>query len=166
MEHPIFNDRAEQLTMLTALLDSFPGQEGAPDVRVPIHPRVRQAWAKELIKRGVVVVPDLMKQLPVPTGDHPEAGWLQPMEWVKREDYEARRAQTPPSSEEQQTGQMRQMLAVLDPDLEQKIRDMSDPEKREEMARMATQIPKHLDAVRAAMEHLQKTRTHREEPDG
>lgn len=162
MDHPIFRDDGDQLTMLTALLDSFPGQSGNPDVVVPIHPRVRMDWAKQLIKRGVVVVPELMQELPVATGEHPEAAWLQPMEWVKKADYQAKQAATPQSTPEQQTGQMRQMLAALDPDLEAKIAAMSDPEKRQAMADMATKIPVHFDRLRMAQDAIEKARTQAE----
>lgn len=167
-EHPIFHDGADQLVMLTNLLDSFPGQKGNPDVRVPIHPRVREAWAKELIKRGVVVLPELMKELPVPAGDHPEAGWLQPMRWIKKADWERLAEQeASPETAGRQQEQARQMLAAIDPDLEAKIAAMSDPEKRAEMARMATEVPRHLDAVRLAQEHIEKARrSAKEDNDG
>ncbi|MGV9818429.1 hypothetical protein [Nocardia xishanensis] len=169
-DHPIFRPDGDQLTMLTALLDSFPGQSGAPDVLVPIHPRVRQAWARALIKRGVVVVPDLMRELPVPTGEHPEAGWLQPMQWVRREDYEQQRtaqaAEAPPSTPEQQTEQARQMLRAVKPSLLAQIDALKDPEARATMARrLEKDIPAHIDAVRAAQEQIDRART-KEETDG
>lgn len=165
MEHPIFRDDGDQLTMLTALLDAFPGQAGNPSVVVPIHPRAREAWAKTLIKRGIVVVPQLMEELPVATGAHPEAAWLQPMRWMKRADYEAQQADTAEASPGQRE-QARQMLAALDPDLEAKIAAMSDPEKRQAMADMATKIPEHLDRARQAQAQLDQALAQRARTDG
>lgn len=160
-DHPIFRDDADQLTMISAVLDAFPGQAGSPDVQVPIHPRVRQAWAKALIQRGLVLVPELMQELPVATGAHPEAGYLQPMEWVKRADYEAHAAQAtaaPASTPEQQKRQAEDILRVVKPGMAEQIAAMSDPEKRAEMARMAEQIPQHMNNLRMAQEQIEKAR--------
>ncbi|WP_029899519.1 hypothetical protein [Nocardia brasiliensis] len=163
-EHPIFRDGGDQLTMLMALLDAFPGQAGNPDVLVPIHPRVRQAWAQALINRGVVVVPDLMTEMPVGTGEHPEAAaWLQPQQWVKREEYEqqaaARAEAAPASTPEQQYTQAEQMLRAVKPSLADQIAAMTDPEQRAAMAaQLEKDIPRHIDVVRAAQEQLEKAR--------
>ncbi|MFI6215627.1 hypothetical protein ACIBCD_26850 [Nocardia brasiliensis] len=162
-EHPIFRDGGDQLTMLMALLDAFPGQAGNPDVLVPIHPRVRQAWAQALINRGIVVVPELMTELPVGTGEHPEAGWLQPQQWVKRAEYEQQLAAqaevAPPSTPDQQYAQAEQMLRAVKPALADQIAAMSDPEQRAAMAaRLKAEIPGHIDRVLAAQEQLAKAR--------
>ncbi|MFR9767047.1 hypothetical protein [Nocardia sp. SC052] len=165
-DHPTFRDDADQEAMLTALLDAFPGQSGNPDVLVPIHPSVRQAWARTLIRRGVVVVPELMKELPVPTGEHPEAGWLQPMEWMSREKYEehraaqaaeAEQAAAPTDPDEQREQQARQMLAAVKPSLLAQIDALTDPEQRAAMAaRLEKNIPAHIDAVRAALDQIER----------
>lgn len=161
--HQIFRADGDQLEMLTAILDAFPGQAGNPDVVVPIHPRVRGEWAKVLIRRGVVVVPELMRELPMPTGDHPEAGWLQPMEWVGRAEYAERsaaRAAAPSgSSAEQQVEQAKAMLRAVKPDLLDQIEALKDPEQRAAMAaRLKAQIPAHVDAVAAALAQVERTK--------
>ncbi|MEV0367502.1 hypothetical protein [Nocardia fusca] len=170
-EHPIFRDDADQLTMISAVLDAFPGQAGSPDIQVPIHPRVRQAWAKALIQRGLVLVPDLMQELPVADGSHPEAGYLQPMTWMKREDYEAQAAQATaapadpnaPDPAEQQKRQAEDILRAVKPSLADQIAAMSDPEKRAAMAAMAEQIPQHMNNLRMAQEQIEKARARAEE---
>lgn len=165
-EHPIFHEGADQLTMVTAILDSFPGQRGNPDVVVPIHPQVREDWAKEVIARGVVIVPSLMQKLPVPTGDHPEAGWLQPVVWMNRADYQAFRAAQAESASaapaeqvgvtSQQEAQMKDALRAIKPSLLNQIESMSDPDARAAMAaRLAPDIPRHFDAVNAAIEQIE-----------
>ncbi|MBF6301161.1 hypothetical protein IU459_26985 [Nocardia amamiensis] len=161
--HPIFHDDGDQLTMLTALLDAFPGQAGNPNVLVPIHPRVRQAWAQTLIERGVVVVPELMRELPLETGEHPEAGWMAPRVWVKREEYAQQRAaqaaEAPPSTPEQQQEQARQMLRAVKPSLLDQIDALKDPQQRAAMAaRLEKDIPAHIDAVNAALEQIERAR--------
>ncbi|MGY2036625.1 hypothetical protein ACW9HF_15190 [Nocardia gipuzkoensis] len=174
LQHPIFHDDADQLTMLTALLDSFPGQAGNPNVVVPIHPRVREVWAKKLMLRGIVVVPSLMQELPVPTGEHPEAGWLQPMQWMKRREYEEQRAaqaEEPaaptPERQEQREQQARQMLRVVKPSLLAQIDALTDPEQRAAMAaRLEKDIPAHVDAVKAALEQIERARAKEENDNG
>ncbi|MFC9892105.1 hypothetical protein ACFVMC_00285 [Nocardia sp. NPDC127579] len=178
--HPIFHAEADQLAMLAALLDAFPGQQGNPHVLVPIHPRVRRAWAEQLIARGVVVVPELMKQLPVATGEHPEATWLQPMEWVNRAEYEARlaaqaeaAAYAPAEKADaiaQQEAQMKDVLRATKPSLLEQIEALTDPEARAAMAaRLEPEIPKHINAIQAAVEQIERARAEtaeRETEDG
>lgn len=166
-EHPIFHDDGDQEAMLAAILDALPAQAGAPGgTRVPIHPRMRLAWAKELIEqRGVVVVPSLMKKVPVLVGDHPEAGWMQPTEWVSREDYEQHRATQPdPPSAEQRTTQLetqaRDILRAAKPSLLDQIDALKDPEARARMAeRLKPQAAEALNAVEAALDQVDRTST-------
>lgn len=169
-EHPVFRPDGDQLTMLSALLDCFPGQAGNPDVLVPIHPRVRQAWAQTLIKRGIVVVPELMQELPVDTGAHPEAAWLQPQRWVSRAEYAeqvaAQQAAAPASTPEQQTEQAKAMLRAVKPSLLDQIEAMKDPAQREQMAaRLAEQIPTHINAVNAALEQVERAKAKEDNSD-
>ncbi|MFI2561509.1 phage gene 29 protein family protein [Nocardia farcinica] len=165
IEHPIFREGGDQEEMLTALLDAFPGQPGAPDVMVPIHPRIRPAWAKALLARGVRVHPELMDELPVVSTDHPEAGWLQPMAWVSRAKYAEQQSAAPASTPEQQKAQMEQMLQALDPHLAEKIAAMSDAERRAEMAAMAAKIPHHIAAVADLHQRVEAARK-KEQPNG
>lgn len=170
LQHPVFYEGADQHEMITAILDAFPGVEGAPDVQVPIPSiKIRQAWAKQLIKRGLVLVPELMRELPVAISGHPEASWLQPMTWVSREDYAEQcatyEAEAPASTPEQQRTQAEQMLRAIKPSLADRIAAMSDVEKRAELAKMATEIPQHIDAVQAALDQLEQARA-KEATDG
>lgn len=167
--HPIFHEDADQLTMWTAVLDAFPGQQGNPNVVVPIHPQVRQAWAKEIIARGGVIVPALMTKLPVSTGAHPEAGWLQPMDWVKREEYDAQcaaQAEAAASTSDaerqaamaQQETQMKDALRATKPSLLHQIESLTDPEARAAMAaRLKPQAIAAIDAVQAALDQVDRT---------
>ncbi|RBO87019.1 hypothetical protein [Nocardia puris] len=156
--HPVFYQGADQLTMLTAILDAFPGQNDG--VLVPIHPRVREKWARALLRRGVRLHPDAMEELPIASTDHPEAGWLAPQTWVSRAKYEAAHQATAdaattqgaaaaPTGDARTAEQLRQMLAAVDPAMERRITTTTDPELRAQMAaEAAAAIPEYLAAIR------------------
>lgn len=149
VEHPIFREGTDQLVMLIALLDAMPTQmEG---VLVPIHPKIRKPWAEELLRRGVRVHPELMEKLPVSGGDHPEAAWMNPSSWVKREDYIARQVEDGPGTE-QQREQFLQMLQAIDPGRAARIEAMTPEERSAEAAAMSPHMPEVLERLHAAGE--------------
>ncbi|MBF6328726.1 hypothetical protein [Nocardia transvalensis] len=143
-EHPVFHDGADQLVMLIALLDAFPGQRDG--VLVPIHPKARGPWAEVLYRRGVRVHPELMEELPVSAGDHPEAAWLNPSAWVPRSEFAQQQAPTA-SSSEQHREQMCQMLQALDPKLAARIDAMTDDERRAARAAQAPLVPEAIEQL-------------------
>ncbi|MBF6368432.1 hypothetical protein IU469_22300 [Nocardia puris] len=164
--HPLFHDDADQLEMIAAILDTFPGQAGNPELQVPIHPQVRRAWAAQMIRRGIVLVPALMEELPVAVGGHPEAGWLQPHQWLKRAQYERAQAAAAESGStpEQQKRQAEDMLRAIQPSLADRIAALTDPEQRAAMAaELEQKIPEAIDRVRAAEEHLARARSRAKE---
>lgn len=136
-QHPIFNENSSQLAMLIGVLDSFPGHRDG--VQVGIHPKAREPWARQLLARGVRVHPELMEQLPV-AGEHPEAAWMNPSQWVARAKYpEAQEAAA--STPEQQAEQMRMMLNALNPGELARIERMTPEEREQERERLAQQLP-------------------------
>jgi len=139
-DHPIFNDDAEQLAMLIGVLDAFPGHRDG--VLVPIHPKARGPWAEALLKRGVRVHPELMEELPV-AGDHPEAAWMNPPRWVKREKY-VEEQDAAASTPEQQMAVMQQLLQALKPDLAKQIESMTPEQREQARQEQAAQFPVYL----------------------
>lgn len=146
-----FGENASQVEMLTMILDAFPGQRDG--VMVPIHPKARRPWAESLIKRGVRVHPELMEEFPTP-GNHPEAGWMNPSKWVPRKQFEEYEQARPTNAQAEQ--QLKNLLNAVDPQLLKRIEDMSDVEKREEMARQAPHIGDMLTRLNETRERLEK----------
>lgn len=141
----LFGPGATQVDMLAMVLDAFPGHRDG--VMVPIHVKVRRGWAEQLIRRGVRIDPELMEEFPVP-GDHPEAGPLNPTRWVKRPEFDEYAKNRPTAAQAEQ--QLRNLLRVIDPGRLSHIDAMSDPEKREALAKQAPQIGDLVQELRQA----------------
>jgi hypothetical protein len=139
-QHPIFHADADQFAMLFAILDVMPGHRDG--VAVAIHPKGRAPWVEQLLRRGVRVHPELMEELPAP-GEHPEAAWLNPANWVPRAKYPEAQEQSS-STPEQQKAQLHQILEAVNPVMAQQIRNMTPEQREQARQEQAKQLPLYM----------------------
>lgn len=102
---------------------------------VAIPPLVVPEWSKFLHALGFRHDPEHQTLFPI-TSEQPGMGWLSPVRWVSREEYDKHQG-TKPAREVD----LNAMLAAINPELAQTIDGMSDAEKREAMAEQAAKIP-------------------------
>ncbi|MFF0546956.1 hypothetical protein ACFYTF_29380 [Nocardia thailandica] len=127
-------DMTDPKQRLAWALGSMPSHQpsGQP---VPIPPKVVPEWSEFLDALGLVYDPTRQRLFPIVDDTRVQMGWLAPVQWVTRqkyEEYEAARAG--------KVADMKAALQRMDPGLAQRIADMTDVQKREEMAAQAVKI--------------------------
>jgi len=132
---------------------------GAKGQMVPL-PGVPPELSEQLWNLGFRHHADLMTHYPI-TGDQPGMGWLNPVKFVPKADYETywaeRATSTKPNGATAGNAEsaLRQMLSTLDPALAKRIDEMTDEEKAAALPdaeKIAIPAMDRLAALKAAME--------------
>ena len=127
-------DMSDPQQALAWALGSMPShQPGGQPVGIP--PKVVPAWSDFLTKLGLVYDPSRQVLFPVVDDKPNPMGWLSPVQWVSREEYDKHEA-----ARAGRVADMEAALQRMDPGLAQRIADMTDPEKRDAMAAQAVAI--------------------------
>lgn len=130
-EHLDMSDPQQALAWALGSMPSHQAQ-GQP---VPIPPKVVPSWSEFLTALGLVYDPDRQTLYPIVDHERAPMGWLAPVRWVTRKEYEEHEAKRAGK-----TADLEATLQRLNPDLAQRIADMTDPEKRDAMAAQAVVI--------------------------
>ncbi len=110
-------------------LGSMPSHQPG-GIPVPIPPKSVPVWSKLLYDLGFRHHPDEQRLFPV-ASQHPGLGWLSPITWVERAEYDQRTAETAEKAEN-----LRRAVAD-NPDMAAMFAAMADPEKRAQLAQQA-----------------------------
>lgn len=115
---------------------------------VPIHPTVRPLFSQMLWDLGYRHHPELQTKWFVP-GDHPEAGYLNVPILVDAEQYQQYMAvhADPNTANETWRDTAEALLSKFDPNLAQRIKDMTPEERAAELEVQRKQMPAAFDRL-------------------
>ncbi|RJO74178.1 DUF2744 domain-containing protein [Nocardia panacis] len=135
-------DMSDPYQALAWALGSMPSHQTG-GIPVPIPPKVVPAWSKFLTDLGLEYNPAKQRLFPI-TSANPDMGWLSPVQWVNREEYDRHQAEKQAKAD---GIDLEQMLATFNPGLAQRIADMTDVEKRDAMAAQAHKFASTFDQI-------------------
>lgn len=115
-------------------MSSMPSHNGGQPIAIP--PKAIPEWSKMLYALGFRHHPDEQTLFPV-ASEQPGMGWLSPVQWVSREEYDKHEANRAAKAEGLD---LNNVLAAVNPDLAQRLADMSDLQKRDAMAAEAARL--------------------------
>lgn len=148
------------------VFNSLPSGNAHPgDVATPVP--FRYQMSERLEQLGYRHHPELQVLFPIP-GPHPEAGWMNPPEYVDRDAYEKYWAEHAPvgddaaATEEQATEQIVSLFAAAAPpavarqvrDAARQAREMTPEQREAALAEQRKQLPHAVDQLARLAEHM------------
>ncbi|PQP24170.1 phage gene 29 protein family protein [Rhodococcus opacus] len=140
---------------LEFLLDAMPPHQDGMQM-IPIPPKARPAWARKLHAAGVRIHPELMELFPIP-GEQPGMGWMNPNQWVTREEYEKTQTVVVPAEPVTNQDKALALLQSINPAFAEHLSKLSPEEAAKVLAEQEEQIPALLDSVSKVRKLMEQT---------